>query len=156
MAFVTANRQGRFEARESHATPDGPRSRTLATFRELDAATIEKIVERASRPTSREELVRAALRAGAPVAAPPVDEAARTTLRSIARGERPSPKLRRLLLDALNDDEVASAVEWLGTSAQERGEALRDLLLLTDAVPVRRRPKTIGFPRLDSRRDEPA
>lgn len=156
MAFVAANRQGGFEARESHNTPDGPRSRTLATFRELDAATIEKIVERASRPTSREELVRAALRVGAPVAAAPVDEAARATLRSIARGERPSPKLRRLLLDALSDDDLASAAEWLGTSAQERGEALRDVLLLADAIPVRRRPKKIGFPRLTSTPDEPA
>jgi hypothetical protein len=150
MAFITANRRGGFEARESHSTPDGPRSRTLASFRELDSATLEKIIERATQPTSAAEIVRAALRAGAPVSAAPVDEAARTVLRSIARGERPSPKLHGLLLEALSGDEPPQAVAWLGTSSQERGEALWDLLLLADAIPIRRRPKQIGFPRLDS------
>lgn len=149
MAFVTANRRGGFEARESYATPDGPRSRTLATFRALDSATIEKIVERATLPTTSEEIVRAALRAGAAVSAAPVDGAARATLRAIAR-ERPSPKLRRLLLEALGGDEPPQATAWLGTSSVERGEALWDLLLLADAIPLRRRPKEIGFPRLDS------
>jgi hypothetical protein len=149
MAYVTTTRNGAFEVRESHLTPDGPRSRTLATFRELDASTIEKAIARAERPTSREELVQAALRAGATVAAPPADEAARTLLRSIARGDEPNPKLRRLLLRALAGD-ATSAEEWLGTSSAERGEALKDLLLLADAVPVRSRPKRIGFPRLDS------
>ena len=43
MAYVTARRDGAFEVRESRSTPAGPRSRTLATFRELDAATIEKV-----------------------------------------------------------------------------------------------------------------
>jgi hypothetical protein len=150
MAFITATRRGSFEARESRSTPDGPRSRTLATFRELDSATLEKIVERATQPTSTAEIIRAALRAGAPVSAAPVDEAARATLRSIARGERPNPKLAGLLLEALSGDEPPQAVAWLGTSSQERGEALWDLLLLVDAIPIRRRPKEIGFPRLDS------
>jgi hypothetical protein len=151
MAFVTVGRNGTFEARESHLTPDGPRSRTLATFRELDAATIEKVIARADKPVSREHLVQAALRAGATVAAPAVDEAARALLRSIARGEEPDRKLRRLLLGALSGGS-SSAEEWLGTSLADRGAALRDLLLLADAVPIRARPKEIGFPRIDSTR----
>lgn len=152
MAYVTAGRGGSFEVRESHVTPDGPRSRTLATFRELDTATIEKVVARAANPPSREELVQAALRAGAPVSGPPVDGAVRALLRSLARGEEPNPKLRRLLLDALAG-EGTSAEEWLGTSLAERGEALRDVLLLADAVPIMARPERIGFPRLDSTPD---
>lgn len=152
MAYVTATRNGAFEVRESRLTPDGPRSRTLATFRELDAATIEKVIARAANPPSREELVQAALRAGATVSARPVDEAAQSLLRSIARGEEPSPKLHRLLLRALAGESV-SAEEWLGTSPAERAAALRDVLLLADAVPIRARPKKIAFPRLDSTRD---
>jgi hypothetical protein len=151
MAFVTAVRNGAFEVRESRLTPEGPRSRTLASFRELDAATIEKVIERAETTPGREELVQAALRAGATVAATPADEAARTLLRSLARGESPSRMHRRLLLDALAGNSRPAA-EWLGVSPTERGEALRDLLLLADALPVRRRPRKIGFPRIDSTR----
>jgi hypothetical protein len=73
--------------------------------------------------------------------------------------------LRRLLLDALTNedrrdrpsgpdatvsDAARSVGEWVGASAKERGDALADLLLLADALPLRRRPETIGFPRLRS------
>jgi hypothetical protein len=151
MAFVTAVRNGAFEVRESRTTPEGPRSRTLASFRELDEATIERVIERAEKPPEREELVRAALGAGATLAASPADRAARSVLRSLARGEDLSDKYRHLLLDALNG-ESRSAAEWLGTSPAERGEALKDLLLLADAIPLRRRRREIGFPRIDSTR----
>lgn len=150
MTFVTA-RNGAFEVRESRATPAGPRSRTLATFRELDAGTIEKVIERAEKPPTREALVEAALRAGATVAATPVEAAARDLLRALARGESLNPSHRRLLLDALNG-ESRQAAEWLGTSLADRGEVLRDLLLLGDAGPVRRRAREIGFPRIGSTR----
>jgi hypothetical protein len=73
-------------------------------------------------------------------------------LRSIARGEEPNRKLRRLLLGALAGEGTA-AEEWLGASLAERGDALKDVLLLADAVPTRARPKRIGFPRLDSTRN---
>jgi hypothetical protein len=152
MAYIVANKNGTFEAREAHTTSSGPRSRTLATFRELDRATIEKVLDRAAKPTSAAALRGLALRAGAPIASAPVDAAAGALLRSLARGERLQPKLRRLLEDALAG-EVQPAAEWLGASAAERGEALKQLLLLADAVPIRRRPATIGFPRLDSTRE---
>jgi hypothetical protein len=151
MAFVTTSRNGAFEVRESRSTPRGPRSRTLATFRELDAPTIQKVLERAEKPPTRQELVQAALRAGATVTVPPADAAARELLRSLARGERPDRKLERLLIDALSG-EGRTAEEWLGATLEERGDALKDLLLLADAVPIRPRPKTIDFPRLDSTR----
>jgi hypothetical protein len=148
MTFVVAKRDA-FEVRESRSTPGGPRSRTLATFRELDAATIERVRNRAETPPSEAQLRKAALRAGAPVAVAAVDAAARATLRSLGHGERPSPKLRRLLLDALTYKEHP-ATEWLGASLSERGETLEQLLLLTDALPIRRRRAEIGFPRLSS------
>jgi hypothetical protein len=151
MAFVTVARNGTFEIRESRSTADGPRSRTLASFRELDGAAIQKAIERAEKPLGRDELIQAALRAGAAIAAPPADEAARDLLRALARGEAPNQTHRRLLLDALGGRST-SAAEWLGTTLEERGEALRQLLLLADAVPVRRRPREIGFPRIDSTR----
>ncbi len=149
MTFVTAGRNGSFEVRESYTTPAGPRSRTLATFRELDEATIKKVIERAETPPTREALVEVALRAGATVAATPVDKAARDLLRALARGESMSPSHRRLLLDALGGESIQAA-EWLGTSLTKRGEALRDLLLLVDAVPIRRRAGESDFPRIDS------
>jgi hypothetical protein len=151
MTFVTAVRNGGFEVRESRATPDGPRSRTLASFRELDEETIAKVTARAAKTLTREDIVEAALRAGATLAAPPADAAARDLLRSLARGEAPSPIHLRLLRDALAGASTPAA-EWMGTSLVERGDALRDLLLLTDAVPVRRRAREIGFPRIDSTR----
>ena len=151
MAFVTANRNGTFEVRESRSTPKGPRSRTLASFRELDEATIRKVIDRAERKPTREELIEAALRAGASLAPAPVEAAARALLRSLARGETLRSRNRRLLLDALNG-ESRQAAEWLDVPLAERGEAGRDLLLLVDATPLRRRPDKSSFPRIDSAR----
>lgn len=164
MAFVVPTKRGTFEIRESHSTPDGPRSRTLATFSELTDEVIEKARERASGSTpSAEDLREAAIRAGAPVPGPPADEAARETLRLLAKGERLDPMLKHLLADALEpryrrdrpsegsvSDSARSATEWIGASPSERGGALRDLLELADALPLRSPPNEIGFPRLRS------
>jgi hypothetical protein len=173
MAYVTANRRGGFEIRESRATPDGPRSRTLATFRRLDDAAIARARARAEKPPSPEQLREAALRAGAPVAAAPVDRAAAETVRRLAAGERVDPMLRRLLLDVLGrqergeegaarasgshgalevSDAARAASEWIGVDAAQRGEALREALELVDALPVRRRSPEIAFPHLESER----
>lgn len=167
MAFVVPTRKGSFEIRESRSTPAGPRSRTLATFRELSDETIEKARSRAAKPPTADELREAALRAGAPISPSPIDQAARDLLGKLAKGQRPDPMLKHLLLDALVDedrsdrptdpdaavsDAARSVSEWVGASAKERGDALEDLLLLADALPLRRRPETIGFPRLEATR----
>jgi hypothetical protein len=149
MTYIVATKGDSFEVRESRATPDGPRSRTLATFRELDPATIERVVERAAKAPTREALIEAALRAGAPLASAPIEAAARALLRSLARGEVLSSRNRRLVLDALNG-ESRQAAEWLDTPLAERAAALRDLLGLGDAIPIRRRPDKSSFPRIDS------
>lgn len=165
MAFIVATKRGRFEVRESHSTTEGPRSRTLASFTELSDEVIEKARQRAAKATSAEELREAAARVGAPIAGAPVDDSARETLRRVAIGERLDPMLHRLLLDALArengavqslgqpepvSDSARAAAQWIGASLAERGEALKDLLELTDALPLRIDRAEIGFPRLRS------
>lgn len=165
MAYVVATYPGRFEVRESKATEKGPRSRTLVSFRELTDEVIEKVQASAAKPPTAEELKRAALKAGARVQDSELDGAAKTALRRIASGDRPRPILRRLLLDSLLREEgsyqpssstslvsdaARAASEWIGAAPEERAQALRDLLELADAVPIRPRPHEIGFPRLKS------
>ena len=161
MAFVVPTKRGSFEVRESHSTPAGPRSRTLATFKEMSDEVIEKARSRAAKPPSAAELRAAAARVGAPLSGPPVDRAARQTLRLLAGGERLDPMLRRLLLDALSpqeergqsatvSDAARSATQWIGVGLERRGAALRDLLELADALPIQIRSEEIGFPRLKS------
>ena len=165
MAYVVTTKLGRFEVREPGNTAEGPRSRTLASFRELTAETVEKVQARAEKPPTTAELTHLALRAGAPVRGSELDEAASETLRRIAGGEQPDPKLRRLLLDALSNegpnaqpsesknlvsDAARAATQWIGVGAEDRATALRELLELADALPIRLRPHEIGFPRLRS------
>jgi hypothetical protein len=146
MAFVVGRPGGRFEVRESRATPRGPRARTLATFTTLDDAVVAHVIERAELPVDVHGLVHAARRAGAPVAvgASPADAAARVLLAEIRAGHRPSPALAAALSDAVEpdihvSDSVRAAAAWSGATPEERGDALRDLLLLADRLPVPRR-----------------
>ncbi|HXY94624.1 MAG TPA: hypothetical protein VEP49_19335 [Acidimicrobiia bacterium] len=146
MAFVVARPGGRFEVRESRATPDGPRARTLATFTTLDDAALAHVIERAEKPVDVRLLVHAARRAGAPVTvgASPADAAARALLAELRAGHRPSAPLAAALAAAVEpevevSDAVRSAAAWSGATLEERGDALRDLLLLADRLPVPRR-----------------
>jgi hypothetical protein len=165
MAYIVATRPGRYEVRESRNTSAGPRSRTLASFRELDHEVVAKVQTRAEKPPSAAELQEAAVRVGAPVATPPVDRAVRQTLRLLSRGERLQPQLKRLLLDALSSnggpassgakrppvsDAARAAEQWIDSPPEERGRALRELLELADALPISPRSEEIGFPRLRS------
>lgn len=158
MAYVVA-RSGRWELRRSQATEKGPRSRTLATFRTLDAEVIERAVERSGGGLTAVEILRAARRAGAPVEPDAATGAAACLMRELDAGRGPSGGVRRALLQALGEDGALSAAErsaalWLGRGDDERGLALHDLLLLADALPPPRRERAaIGsvFPRLDTR-----
>ncbi len=166
MAFVVATKDGRYEVRESRSTPNGPRSKTLAGFRELDDEVIRKARERASNPPSAEQLRRAARRAGAPVARRPVDQAARELIAALSRGERLSSPLRRILPEMLNtnfeagdrpapsNEAAHSMAAWMAASPEERGRTLFELLLLADALPSGgRKHKPLRFPRLNSSGD---
>jgi hypothetical protein len=163
MAFVTPTKPGRFEIRESISTSKGPRSHTLASFRELDDAVIERAQGKSAKALNATELRRAARRAGAPVARPPVDRAARELIAEIAKGRQPDPALRHMLLDLLRrghgDRRETSrrgeaghdVAEWMASTPAKRGKALVELLLLADALPHGgRKGKPLRFPRLDS------
>jgi hypothetical protein len=143
MAFVVRRPGGRFEARESHTTSRGPRARTLASFTTLDDDAVALVIERAETPVDVHALVHAARRAGAPVSvgASPVDIAARALLAELRAGHRPAPALAAALAEAVEPDPDVSdaaraAAAWSGATPEERGEALRDLLLLSDRLPV--------------------
>lgn len=162
MAFVVPTKRGAFEIRESRSTPKGPRSRTLASFSELDEEAIERAEEKATKPLSAEVLKAAARRVGAPIAPEPADQAARELLAELGKGESPKPKLKRLLAAMLDDPPAAATTPadpsravamWMAATPQERGKTLVDLLLLADALPHgTRRGKPLRFPRLDSAR----
>jgi len=163
MAFVVPTKAGRFEVRESQSTPKGPRSRTLASFTELNDEVIEKVRRKAKEAPSEAKLRRAARRAGAPVRRDPTEQAARELIAELAKGQRLDPHLRRILLELLQKgyregadpapaDEAARGVaEWMAATPEDRGRALVDLLLLADALPhAGRKGKPLRFPRLDS------
>jgi hypothetical protein len=131
----------------------------------MTAETVKRVQENSAKPPTAAELTRLALRAGAAVRGSELDEAAAETLRRIASGEQPDPKLRRLLIDALSSqsaeekapeakglvsDATRAASQWIGVGAEDRAHALRELLDLADALPIRLRPPEIGFPHLRS------
>jgi hypothetical protein len=142
--------------RESHATVAGPRSRTLATFRTLTSEIVERAIARSSKSLNPSDLRKAALRVGAPIASSAADRATGELLAELAATHRPRPVLRRLLLDALApehrkaSDSARAAARWATTTPQERGETLRDLLLLADRLPPSRSPSSQRCPRLRS------
>jgi hypothetical protein len=153
MAFVVPRKNGSWEIRETRATPAGPRSTTLATFRELNEGVIEHARARATERLDASDLRRAALRAGAPIEAPPADRAARQLLAELSIGHSPRRGLRRLLADAVDprdaglSDAARAAQEWVDATPRQRGDTLVDLLKLADALPQGRRPNRISFPR---------
>ena len=159
MAFIVPNRRGKFEIRESRSTPDGPRSRTLATFDQLTDEVIGKAGEKASAPLDPEDLRAAARRAGATVAPAPADRAARDLIAELGRGEEIAPGLRTMLVDLLAKHEMSrsasdaphSIAEWAAATPEKRGDALEDLLLLADALPHGGRVgQPLGFPPLNA------
>ena len=55
MAYLSARPGGRFDIREAHATPKGPRSVTLVSFRgALTPEILERAAARALRPLERD------------------------------------------------------------------------------------------------------
>lgn len=149
--FVVARPGSRWELRESTLTPAGPRSRTLAAFRELDSRAIGHVMGR--RPDVDLQSLRSLCRrAGAPVAPPRPDGAAAQLLAALAHQEHPRAGIRRILaaeLGAANakaSDSERAAARWLTATPAERGQALRDLLLLADRLPARKR-KSLTYPR---------
>jgi hypothetical protein len=171
MAFVTAKAGGRFEIRETRRTPHGPRATTLATFRVLDSAVLERARSRARRPFDDHHVRAGARRLGAPEEAEGAEEAeeaeeaedaagpdglTQRLLGDMAQGRLPAPGLRRVLADALAQtalpagDGLGDLALWIGVPDVVRARALEDLLGLADAIPTRPRAGGLSFPRLSS------
>ena len=152
MAYVVPRKNGSWEVRETRTTPDGPRSRTLAAFRELSDEVIARARDRAEKPIDPDQLRQAALHAGAPLEQSRADRAAAQLLEQLNMGREPRRALRRLLADAVKDqdgglsDAAQAAQEWVAATPQERGKTLVELLRLGDALPKRRRPDRSEFP----------
>jgi hypothetical protein len=157
MAYIVARSGGSWEIRESNTTPAGPRSRTLVTFRAMTPEVIERAQARSTKHLDADELRKAVRRAGAPVAIPSSDRSAGDLLAELAAGRRPRPLLARLLVKALSSegappsDNAHAASAWIAASPEQRGETLRDLLLLVDHLPRRRARERSRFPRIASR-----
>jgi hypothetical protein len=156
MAYVVRRPRDRWEIREAIATPKGPRARSLASFRSLDAAVLDRAERAAVTTFDRADVVAAARRAGAPIEAPVADRLARELLGELRAGRLPKPGLCTVLEDqlsrigpaaAVNDPE--SVAQWIGASDEERGKALRELVELGDRLPSTRR-RRLQFPRLTS------
>jgi hypothetical protein len=156
MAFLVARRGGRFEIRESLATPAGPRARTLASFRVLTADVLADAAARARRPFDPTKIRARARQLRAPERADGASVTARRLVAELRRGERPPPalinELRRVLprVDHEIPDTLEGALAWVGVDDATRGRALRDVLDLASRVPQRRRPSKITFPRIAS------
>jgi hypothetical protein len=156
MAFLVARKDGRFEIRESHATEAGPRSRTLASFRELDDDVLDHAAANARSRFDRAAIQERAAQLAVPRNTDRASRAARTLIAELRQGRRPAPGLVRLLRDELPADQrptpdtIEQAHEWIGKTDRQRGEAIVDLLELGDAFPRRERPSRSNFPRVRS------
>lgn len=136
MAFIVKGKAHSWEIRESHGTPRGPRSSTLATFAELTSEVIARARARAVTPLNAAALEGAARRAGAPVAEPAADRAARQLLAAAARGEQPRPGLARLVAELAG--EFASNATSSKTSPMigRSGESVSRAKLPTAGLPA--------------------
>jgi len=160
MAYVARRKNGRFEIRESVATPAGPRSRSLATFGALTDDVLDRAAARAQAPFDCDAVRLAARRAGAEVARRPVDDLAARLLAELARGHRPTPALTDLIVASLTsdvppgdrpDEPLPDLAGWISAEPERRGRTMRELLDFTDAFPAHRRADRSDFPRLKSR-----
>ena len=131
-----------YEIRECVVTDRGPRQRALARFhRILTPDVLDRANARARRPFDRDALIEKARRAGIPVAEERRETEARTLLARLRSGRKLDPTLVTLLRDALASldamplpPHLADAVDWVGKSETERGQALRGLLRTASRV----------------------
>jgi len=160
IAYIVRRARDRFEIRESTNTSAGPRARSLATFHVLTDEVLEHAGDRAEKPFDRKRISELAAKLGVPVVGNAVDAAARSLLVQLASGRSPRPGLSQLLIEMLATSRRGlepasrdSIVEWIGAGTRLRGEALRDLLDLTDRLPVSRKGE-LRYPPLKRLRRE--
>lgn len=162
MAYLVRRSPTRVEIRESRATPQGPRSRVLASFAgELTPDVLARAAARATRPFRTQALVRRARVMGIPVRERAREPEARALLARLRRADPIDPVMATLLRRALDDvaaepvpERLAEVAEWVGAADAERGRALRELLDLYGRIaaarPARRERERRRFPRFSS------
>jgi hypothetical protein len=168
MAFLVRRGDGRIEIRESIATAEGPRARSLASARgSLGPEAFERAARRATRPLDVEALRARAVALGVPVSERREDRRARELLALLRAGGAIEPALAAQLREELAEHSaeelpvaLAEVAEWVGADDRRRGEALRGLLRVSDRIvrgrePVRARRRR-RFPRFRSRRPRSA
>jgi hypothetical protein len=123
----------------------------LASFRVLTPDVLEHAEQRATTTFDADAVVAAARRVGAAVEESAVDRAARELLVAMRGGARPSRGLARLVVDRLEpaqwSDPGGGIADWFNATDELRGETLREVLDLADALPQRRRG-ALTFPGL--------
>jgi hypothetical protein len=153
MAYLVSRPGRPWELRESRATPSGPRSRTLVTFRTLTDQIVVRAVDRSAAGLSPGDVRRICLAAGTGAPAPATDQAAHALLAELKQGRSPSPGLRMRLQEALSavvpelDPAAHGQDDWARWSAADHGQALRGLLGLADRLPAPRR-RGLAYPPL--------
>lgn len=158
MAYFTARPNGRWEIRESHRTERGPRSRTLASFRELSPEVLERAVARSAEQIHPDRLRRDAEAAGVPTGPGEADRLARALLALVAQERLPREPLRRALMHNLrrHDPALQSSAAAGEVSREDReadevtGARLAEVLDLAEALPYTPK-KDLEYPRLIDR-----
>lgn len=142
MAYLVKRSNGSWEIRESRMTEKGPRSVTLATFREDTPEMRAKVLRRSTSSFLESELEQRLDEAGVPPAMTNADRAARDLLLELERGSRPSEALRSSLLDALTDrhpedrrDREGERSEVDSADDAVQGRILEDVLDLAVELP---------------------
>jgi hypothetical protein len=121
----------------------------LASFRgALNDHALDQAARKAVRPLDREDLIAKAQTMGVGWTSS-TSVAARQLVKRLRRGSTLDPVMETELADDLDE-----AADWVGTSDEERGATLRELLRLSDAIarsrdalsPSRSEP----YPHIDS------
>lgn len=157
MATIVKRKDGRFELRESRWTERGPRSRTLAIFRELTPEVLNRADARATKPVDRDSLLARAEELGLHMSRLLGPSEPSAVVGRINSGEV-WPTQIRALQQSLDDVEaphlrehLEAMVQWMGTSDEVRGRTLVDLLRLAQAIMRHRdrsRREPLSFPSL--------
>lgn len=156
MAYVVGRSDGRFEIRESVNTERGPRARSLATFRVLDDRVLDHAQSRAGRPFDRRTVIERARARGASYEPQDPGRLAAQLVRALAAGATvpetiaAALQLQMTAIPASMPDSVPPMLDWMAASPADRGEALRDLLRMTDRLPPPRRREARRFPLIHS------
>ncbi len=149
MAYVVARRDGRFEIRESEHTANGPRARTLASFRVLSGTVLSAAADKARRAFDVQSVLASGRRAGAAI------DLTAATLDSAVPRQRDAPADYSAFLAATRRMARVTSRAPHERMREDPGSALMELLSFADAVALSQPPvpaRGAGIPRARSAR----